>query len=195
MNQVVIVEHGGMLILILLQNELMLLLLRSLQILLPAELQDLPMGVRMLAQYKSRARCRPVLRHQPTGLVPDTAGVTQRFRPVRPRPPLRRLIGGAVEASPSIGVVISASGDAAAVLPPLHGGGSFRWRVRRRGGGRRRRHHEEARGPVPRGGAWALAAGLGGDRDLGLNRARTGRDFGVGLELARDSGPSFHSLY
>lgn len=84
-----------------LTNQLLLLLLLRLQIPLPPQLQDLPMRIRVLRRHKRRARRRPVLRHQPPGLVPDSTSIAQSLRTQRASAPLRRLLGGTVQAFPT----------------------------------------------------------------------------------------------
>lgn len=95
------------------------------ELLLPAELHHFPVGIRVLGQHERRARRRPILRHQPAGLVADAAGVAQRLGAHRPRPPLRGLLRGAVRAPPH----------------------RHRRLPRRRRRGRRRRRREGARQP------------------------------------------------
>lgn len=77
------------------------LLLCSLELLLPSELHNLSMRIGVLCGNKSRTGSGSVFRHQPTRLVSDTAGIAQRFGAHRPGPPLRGFLGGAVEALPT----------------------------------------------------------------------------------------------
>lgn len=82
---------------------LLLLLLQLLlpqQFLLPSELQDLAMRIRVLSQHKRRARSGSVFGHEPTRLVAYAARVTKSLRAEWSRPPLRRLLWRAVRAPP-----------------------------------------------------------------------------------------------
>lgn len=79
---------------------LLLLLLLPDHLLLPPELHDLAVRVRVLGQHEGRARRGSVLGHEPTRLVPHAARVAQRLRPLWARPPLRRLLRRAVRAPP-----------------------------------------------------------------------------------------------
>lgn len=116
-----------------------LLLLLPLHVLLPPQLQNLPVRIRVPRRHKRRARRRTILRHQPPGLEPHTTRIAQRLRPHRPRPPLRRLLRAAVEA-------FSPGALRVQPLPLLHRRNLLL--LRRRVGGRDQM--EEARGPVPR---------------------------------------------
>lgn len=63
---------------------------------------DFPVRVRMHLDRKGGAVRRPVLRHQPAGLIPDAAGVAEGLRTERASPPLRRLLRHAMAASPRL---------------------------------------------------------------------------------------------
>ncbi|BAS94935.1 Os05g0520401 [Oryza sativa Japonica Group] len=95
----------------------LLVVVQELHLLLAPQLHHLAVGVGVLGHHERRARRRPVLRHEPPGLVPHPARVAQRLGTHGPRPPLRRLVRLAVEAP-----------------PPLRR--RLRGRVRRRRGGR-----------------------------------------------------------
>ena len=77
-----------------------LLMLSSLHLLLPPQLQNLPVRIRMLRGHKSRARSGSVLWHEPTRLEPNSTSVTKRLWAHGPSPPLRRLFGATVKTLP-----------------------------------------------------------------------------------------------
>ena len=87
-----------LLLLLLLLRWLLLLLLLWCELLLPTELHNLPVRVRMLSQYKCRARCGSVFGYEPTRFVSHTASVTKRFWAHWAGPPLGRLLRCAVRA-------------------------------------------------------------------------------------------------
>ena len=154
-----------------------LLMLSSMHILLPPQLQNLPVRIRMLSGHKSRARSGSVLWHEPTRLEPNSASVAKRLWAHRPSPPLWRLFGATVE-----------------TLPPWRGGGGgsgvHDYGLFFLGRRRFRRQYrlllllllflvfwsccccevEEARGPVAGSGAWALATCLAWERRFGLEK-------------------------
>lgn len=117
-----------------------LLVLLSLHLLLPPQLQNLPMRIRVPRRHERRARRRPVLRHKPTGLVPHAARIAQRLRPHRTRPPLRRLLRAAVQAFPPRALRVVR----ALALLRRRIGRQLRLRRRRVG------EMQQAGGPVPR---------------------------------------------
>lgn len=91
------VENHGSLRTVMVMYELMVGLRH---LLLPPQLHNFPMRVRMFRQHERRTRRRPVLRHQTPGFVPNAASVAQRLRAHWASPPLRRLVRGAVETPP-----------------------------------------------------------------------------------------------
>lgn len=83
---------------------LVLLLLLSLEILLPSELNHFPVRIRMLCGDKSRACGGSVLGYESTRFEADPTGVAQGFRAHRARSPLWGLLRRAVKAFPARGV-------------------------------------------------------------------------------------------
>lgn len=149
---------------------LLLLMMRPVDVLLPPELQDLAVRVRVLGGNEGRARGGAVLGHQAARLEPDPAGIAQRLRPHRAGPPLGGLLGRAVEASPGRRVQARRVREA---LPFLHGRGSL--------GRLDRGEVEEAGGPVARGRAGPLAPGLGGEGRLREENRGAGVGVGIGI--------------
>uniref|UniRef100_A0A804QRY7 Uncharacterized protein n=1 Tax=Zea mays TaxID=4577 RepID=A0A804QRY7_MAIZE len=145
------------------------------RLLLAAQLQHLAVGVGVLGHHERRARRRAVLRHQASRLVPHAARVAQSLGAQRPRPPLGRLVGLAVQAPPRLpraGAVVGHRRRRRLLL--LRGLRRLlgRERHRRRGAGlgrrdgrgrrrrRGRREHQQAGGPAAWRDARPLAARL-----------------------------------
>lgn len=110
-------------------------------LLLPPELQNLPVGIRVLRRDKSGAGCRSIFRYQSTRLVTDSTCITECLWSQGASSPLWSLFRGTVKALSTW----SLNGV------PFLGG----------------REVEEAGWPVARGHACALAAGFARDTDLG----------------------------
>lgn len=77
--------------------------LGPLHFLLPSHLHHFPMRIGVLGKHKSRAIRGSVLGHKSTRLKPNSACVTQCFGPQWPSPPLRGLVGSAMQTPPSVG--------------------------------------------------------------------------------------------
>ena len=112
-----------------------------LNFLLSPHLQNLPVRVRVPRRHECRARGGTVFGYKPARLEPDPARVAQRLRAHGPGPPLRRLLGGAVEALPARSL-----GGVPLIVGRRFGGRGVGGWV---GGG----EEEEAGGPVAGGGA------------------------------------------
>lgn len=153
-------------------------------LLLPPELHHFPMRIRMFRQHKRRTRCRPVLRDQTPRFVPNPASIAQRLRAHWARPPLRRLVGGAVETPPLLCatrlrrrfLLLTESTVDGLFFPELsHRRRWGRWRQVVAGenclSGERVVvncfHEKPTWGPIARGGAWAFAPSFSRHRDVG----------------------------
>ena len=100
MNQVVIPTVGHThqhTLMMMVMNEVLLLLL-LLKLLLSPELYHFPVRVGVLRRHKRRAGGGPVLGHEPTRLVPDSASVAEGLGAHWARSPLRGLLRRAMQA-------------------------------------------------------------------------------------------------
>jgi hypothetical protein len=138
-------------------------------LLLPPQLQDLPMRIGVLRGHKSWARSRSVLRHESSRLVPHPTSVTKGLRPHGPGPPLWGLFRPTMQTLPTrrgLRLVLLALSFLTRCRLGRRRQRLLVCDVGLRGGG----EVEEARGPVAWGGARALAAGLAGERCFGLKK-------------------------
>lgn len=74
--------------------------LRSFFPLFGSHFDNFPVRIGVQARNKSRTRRRSVLREEAAGFEPNTASVTESFRPQRSRSPLRRLRHFTMQAFP-----------------------------------------------------------------------------------------------
>ena len=148
-----------------------MMMLCSMELLLPSELQYLPMRIRVFGRHKSRTRSGSVLGYKPTRLIPDPTSIAKRLWAHGPSPPLRSLLGGTMEAFPARWIRIRVGTRA-----------TFRLL-------RMRRFHglgvvvvghkvEKARGPVARCSAWPLASGFARERSFRLENRCVSAGFG-----------------
>ena len=137
------------------------LMMSPVELLLPPELQYLPMWIGMLRWYKCGARSGSVFGYEPTWLIADPTRITKGFWPHGPSPPLWGLFSRTVETLSTRRVWTRAHIGTRALLLGRRRFNGLACHVTATVGVN---EVEEARGPVSRGRAWALAPGFPRER-------------------------------
>lgn len=86
-------------------------LVGPIDLLLPPELHHFTVRIGVLGKHKRRAGRGTVLGHEPARLVSDPTSVAEGLGAHGPGPPLRGLVGGAMQALPPIAGAIGAMGQ------------------------------------------------------------------------------------